>query len=48
METVMMTSLSDQNGIPPVIKDDKYFGFISKSTALGYRSKLKSMTMRIT
>jgi CIC family chloride channel protein len=32
----------------PVIKDDKYFGFISKSVALEPISKLKSMTMRIT
>jgi CIC family chloride channel protein len=30
----------------PVLKNDKYFGFISKSIALeAYRTKLKSMTI---
>jgi CIC family chloride channel protein len=46
METVMNKFERSKAAFLPVIKDDKYFGFISKSTALeAYRSKLKSMTI---
>ncbi|MDG2432178.1 chloride channel protein [Flavobacterium sp.] len=44
METVMNKFERSKMAFLPVIKDEKYFGFISKSVALeAYRSKLKSM-----
>lgn len=46
METVMNKFEQSKTAFLPVIKDEKYFGFISKSTALeAYRSKLKAMTI---
>ncbi|SDX44630.1 chloride channel protein [Flavobacterium degerlachei] len=46
METVMNKFERSKVAFLPVIKDDKYFGFISKSVALeAYRTKLKSMTI---
>jgi CIC family chloride channel protein len=46
METVMNKFELSKVAFLPVIKDEKYFGFISKSIALeAYRSKLKSMTI---
>jgi CIC family chloride channel protein len=46
METVMNKFEKTKATFLPVIKDEKYFGFISKSAALeAYRSKLKSMTI---
>ncbi|MFT5964192.1 MAG: CIC family chloride channel protein [Flavobacterium sp.] len=46
METVMNKFERSKSAFIPVIKDEKYFGFISKSIALeAYRSKLKSMTI---
>lgn len=46
METVMNKFERSKSAFLPVIKDEKYFGFISKSTALEeYRTKLKSMTI---
>ncbi|MGO4818833.1 chloride channel protein [Flavobacterium sp. W22_SRS_FP1] len=46
METVMNKFERSKVAFLPVIKDEKYFGFISKSTALeAYRTKLKSMTI---
>jgi CIC family chloride channel protein len=46
METVMNKFERSKMAFLPVIKDEKYFGFISKSTALeAYRSKLKAMTI---
>lgn len=46
METVMNKFERSKMAFLPVIKDEKYFGFISKSVALeAYRSKLKSMTI---
>lgn len=46
METVMNKFERSKVAFLPVIKDEKYFGFISKSVALeAYRSKLKSMTI---
>lgn len=46
METVMNKFERSKVAFLPVIKDDKYFGFISKSIALeAYRTKLKSMTI---
>ena len=46
METVMNKFESSKVAFLPVIKNGKYFGFISKSIALeAYRSKLKSMTI---
>jgi CIC family chloride channel protein len=46
METVMNKFERSKSAFLPVIKDEKYFGFISKSIALeAYRSKLKSMTI---
>jgi CIC family chloride channel protein len=46
METVMNKFERSKSAFLPVIKDEKYFGFISKSVALeAYRSKLKSMTI---
>jgi CIC family chloride channel protein len=46
METVMNKFERSKSAFLPVIKDEKYFGFISKSTALeAYRTKLKSMTI---
>ncbi|MBE0393360.1 chloride channel protein [Flavobacterium sp. PL002] len=46
METVMNKFERSKVAFLPVIKDEKYFGFISKSVALeAYRSKLKAMTI---
>lgn len=46
MEVVMNKFETTKRTFLPVIKDEKYFGFISKSEALeAYRSKLKSMTI---
>jgi CIC family chloride channel protein len=46
MEWVMNKFDETKLTILPVVKDDKYFGFISKSIALeAYRTKLKSMTI---
>lgn len=46
METVMNKFEKSKVAFLPVIKDEKYFGFISKSVALeAYRTKLKSMTI---
>lgn len=46
METVMNKFETSNVAFLPVIKDDKYYGFISKSVALeAYRTKLKSMTI---
>ncbi|KDN56389.1 chloride channel protein [Flavobacterium seoulense] len=46
MEVVMNKFEQTKRTFLPVIKDEKYFGFISKSEALeAYRSKLKSMTI---
>ena len=46
METVMNKFERSKSAFLPVIKDEKYFGFISKSIALeAYRSKLKAMTI---
>jgi CIC family chloride channel protein len=46
METVMNKFEKTKVHFLPVIKNGKYFGFISKSIALeAYRTKLKSMTI---
>ncbi|PJJ08161.1 CIC family chloride channel protein [Flavobacterium sp. 1] len=46
MEIVMNKFESSKKAFLPVISDDKYYGFISKSVALeAYRTKLKSMTI---
>jgi CIC family chloride channel protein len=46
MEIVMDKFESSKKAFLPVISDDKYYGFISKSEALeAYRKKLKSMTI---
>jgi chloride channel protein, CIC family len=46
MEVVMDKFESSRKAFLPVISDDKYYGFISKSEALeAYRTKLKSMTI---
>lgn len=46
MEIVMNKFEKTKATYLPVIKDEKYFGFISKAAALeAYRSKLKSMTI---
>ena len=46
MEVVMNKFEKTRATFLPVIKDEKYFGFISKSEALeAYRAKLKSMTI---
>jgi len=46
METVMDKFEHSKMAFLPVIKDEKYYGFISKSVALeAYRAKLKSMTI---
>ena len=46
METVMNKFERSKMTFLPVIKDEIYFGFISKSVALeAYRSKLKAMTI---
>ena len=46
MEIVMNKFETSKVAFLPVIKDGKYFGFISKSIALeAYRTKLKSMTI---
>jgi len=46
METVMDKFEKAKVVFLPVIKEGKYYGFISKSVALeAYRSKLKSMTI---
>lgn len=46
MEIVMNKFETSKVAFLPVIKDGKYFGFISKSFALeAYRTKLKSMTI---
>jgi CIC family chloride channel protein len=44
MESVMNKFESSKVAFLPVLKDGKYYGFISKSNALeAYRAKLKSM-----
>lgn len=46
METVMNKFEKTKATFLPVVKDEKYFGFISKAAALeAYRSKLRSMTI---
>lgn len=46
MEIVMNKFEATKKAFLPVIRDDKYYGFISKSVALeAYRTKLKSMTI---
>ena len=46
MGVVMNKFESANKAFLPVLKNDKYYGFISKSVALeAYRSKLKSMTI---
>ncbi|MBF7093458.1 chloride channel protein [Flavobacterium sp. ALJ2] len=46
METVMNKFEASKAAFLPVIKNGKYYGFISKSIALeAYRTKLKSMTI---
>ena len=46
METVMNKFETSKVAFLPVLKNGKYYGFISKSIALEeYRSKLKSMTI---
>ena len=46
METVMNKFEESKVAFLPVIKNGKYYGFISKSIALeAYRTKLKSMTI---
>ena len=46
MEKVMNKFETSKTNILPVLKNEKYFGFISKSTALeAYRTKLKSMSI---
>jgi chloride channel protein, CIC family len=46
MEVVMNKFEKTKATFLPVIKDEKYYGFISKSAALeAYRAKLKSMTI---
>jgi CIC family chloride channel protein len=46
METVMNKFEASKMAFLPVIKNGKYYGFISKSIALeAYRTKLKSMTI---
>ncbi|WP_426063844.1 chloride channel protein [Flavobacterium sp. DSP2-3-1] len=46
METVMDKFEKSKVAFLPVLKNDKYYGFISKSIALeAYRTKLKSMTI---
>jgi CIC family chloride channel protein len=46
METVMNKFETSKVAFLPVLKNEKYYGFISKSIALeAYRSKLKSMTI---
>lgn len=46
MELVMNKFEKSRKAFLPVLKNDKYFGFISKSVALeAYRTKLKSMTI---
>jgi chloride channel protein, CIC family len=46
MDIVMNKFEKTRKTFLPVIRDDKYYGFISKYEALeAYRSKLKSMTI---
>ena len=46
MEVVMNKFEQTKTAFLPVLKNDKYYGFISKSLALeAYRTKLKSMTI---
>ncbi|KQO26139.1 transporter [Flavobacterium sp. Leaf82] len=46
MEIVMSKFEKSKSAFLPVIRNDKYFGFISKSIALeAYRTKLRSMTI---
>jgi CIC family chloride channel protein len=46
METVMNKFETSKVAFLPVLKNEKYYGFISKSIALeAYRTKLKSMTI---
>ena len=46
MEMVMNKFEKSKKAFLPVLKEGKYFGFISKSVALeAYRTKLKSMTI---
>ena len=46
MEVVMNQFEQTKVAFLPVLKNNKYYGFISKSLALeAYRTKLKSMTI---
>jgi CIC family chloride channel protein len=46
MEMVMNKFEKSKKAFLPVLKEGKYYGFISKSVALeAYRTKLKSMTI---
>ena len=46
MEIVMSKFEKSKSAFLPVLRNDKYFGFISKSIALeAYRMKLRSMTI---
>ena len=46
METVMDKFETSKAAYLPVLKNGKYYGFISKSVALeAYRTKLKSITI---
>lgn len=46
METVMSKFEKSKSAFLPVLRDEKYYGFISKSIALeAYRTKLRSMTI---
>jgi len=46
MEMVMNKFEKSRKAYLPVLKEGKYYGFISKSVALeAYRTKLKSMTI---
>jgi CIC family chloride channel protein len=46
MEIVMSKFEKSKTAFLPVLRNDKYFGFISKSIALeAYRTKLRSMTI---
>ena len=46
MEIVMSKFEKSKTAFLPVVRDDKYYGFISKSIALeAYRTKLRAMTI---
>ena len=46
MEIVMSKFERSKTAFLPVIRNEKYYGFISKSIALeAYRTKLRSMTI---